>query len=268
MSLARNTNLQAILGTLGLHILLFFLCYLSIIKRPLPLEVEDLKAGKGGIVVNYGLDEKGSGDDINNAEALVGKEQKVEESTNMTTKNAVQETESPPNIVTQDVDKTAPSVPKSTISATVKPAPAKIIREEALFKVVKKEQTVGNSKGDGTDKLFKGNQGSKDGDPLASNYGAGGSGTGDIKLDLQNRKFVVLPKIQDDGQSSGRIVIDIKVDKSGMVVYARAGARGSTISDTQLWKKCENAVLGARVNASDVAPEAQLGKVVFHFTVR
>jgi hypothetical protein len=62
--------------------------------------------------------------------------------------------------------------------------------------------------------------------------------------------------------------VDIRVDKNGNVVYARAGARGTTISDANLLDKCEDAVKRARLNSLDSAPETQQGTVVFVFKVQ
>ena len=110
--------------------------------------------------------------------------------------------------------------------------------------------------------------GSKNGDPLSPNYGEGGSGFGGLSLSLANRRFVSIPRIDDDGQNAGKIAVEIKVDKNGVVVFARAGARGTTLSDLKLWRKCEAAVTGARLNQLESAPDVQIGVVVFNFKVR
>ena len=74
-----------------------------------------------------------------------------------------------------------------------------------------------------------------------------------------------LPKIQDDGQTQGKITVDITVDKNGTIVTAKAGGRGTTISNAQLWDKCERAVLGSKLNAIASGPEIQAGSVIFTF---
>jgi hypothetical protein len=103
------------------------------------------------------------------------------------------------------------------------------------------------------------------GDPLAPNYGDGGSGFGDLRL--ENRQYVSPPRIQDNGQVSGKIVVKIMVNKNGEIVNALPGQRGTTISDQRLWEKCRLAVLGARFNSLDSAPEVQIGYVTFNFKV-
>ena len=262
---------RAILLTTLLHGIVLLLCYLTIIKQPQKTEDE---IGTGGIVVNYGFDEEGSGKDLNNTDEIAQSNTPINNPADQVVNpeqipSNNKANSNPNNIVTQNIENAPPIPSQATTSNSLNTnnnpiAQKQTINADALFKA---HQPKGASKGDGnTNKL--GNQGSNNGDPNTANYGEGGSGNGAVKLDLDNRRFIVSPRIQDDGQSQGRIVIEIRVDKSGTVIYARAGDRGTTISDNQLWKKCENAVLGARVNPSNFAPETQSGKVVFHFKVR
>jgi hypothetical protein len=131
----------------------------------------------------------------------------------------------------------------------------------------KGKKNNGTGEGDGTGST-PGNQGDPDGDPLAPNYGKGGSGNGNVRLSLENRRFVNLPSINDEGQTSGKVAVEIRVDKDGTVKYARAGAKGTTLSDLKLWRKCEEAVLGSRLNQLESAPDVQVGVVVFNFKVK
>ena len=87
----------------------------------------------------------------------------------------------------------------------------------------------------------------------------------DGAFDIVDANFITKPKIQDDGQTAGKITVDITVDKNGNIRTAKAGGRGTTISNAALWYKCENAVLGCKLNALATGPEIQAGKVVFTF---
>ncbi len=51
---------------------------------------------------------------------------------------------------------------------------------------------------------------------------------------MPQRNFVSKPTVSDDSRRTGKIVVDIRVDKNGNVVYERAGARGTTINDSNL----------------------------------
>lgn len=256
----------------SLIVLLFLLTsYFIVIHEP--FKQEDI--GFGGIIVNYGTSEEGMGaDNMSVEEPSVNPDanhalpDKVTKNTNPI-KNPSAET-SDKDIVTQDNEE-APSVIKKNsetthaVSTNKTPKENKpILNPNALYKGAKND---GQTRGDGTGNI-PGNQGSKNGDPLATNYGEGGSGAGNVSLSLVNRRFINTPKIDDQGQSAGKIVVEIRVDKTGEVVFARAGAKGTTLSDLNLWHKCESAVLGAKLNQLDSAPEVQLGTVVFNFKVK
>lgn len=59
-----------------------------------------------------------------------------------------------------------------------------------------------------------------------------------------------------------------KVGRQGQVTYARAGVKGTTISSRTLLEKCERAVLAAKVNALQNAPDSQTGVITFNFKMR
>jgi hypothetical protein len=238
----------------------------------MPFKQEDL-VGTGGLVVNYGTSEEGMGEDYMSVE-----DPSVDPNANNTAPDNVSTTpsetpsaqSSDKSVVTQDAED-APVVaskPTKTTNTPVQSTENKpstpAVNQNALYKGKK---STGTGTGDGTT-TTPGNQGSPDGDPLSPNYGAGGSGFGNVNLSLVRRQFVNFPRIEDDGQSSGKIAVEIRVDRNGEVIYARAGAKGTTLSDLKLWQKCERAVLGARLNQLESAPEVQQGVVVFNFKVR
>ena len=249
--------------------ILLVISYFVIIGTPFtPQEV-----GTGGIIVNYGTSGEGIGDDYLSVEEPsvspnangvlpdnVSNTPNTTASAQSSTKSVVtQDAEDAPNIATKN---------KNTTNTPVTTSQAKqatsAINQNALYKG---KANAGTGSGDGTGGA-PGNQGSKNGDPLSPNYGEGGSGFGGLSLTLANRRFVSIPRIDDDGQSAGKIAVEIRVDKNGVVVSARAGVLGTTITDTKLWRKCEAAVTGARLNQLESAPDVQIGKVVFNFKVK
>lgn len=251
---------------------LFFLASYFIIIRE-PFEQEEI--GYGGIIVNYGTTIEGKGADYMrieepsvNPEANHTQTEKVEDE-HTPEKNPSAET-SNKDLVVQD-DEDAPSVSKknnkNTTPVTLNKTPKETkptLNPNALYKGPKNN---GQSAGDGTSDK-PGNQGSLYGDPLSTNYGEGGSGAGKVSLSLANRTFTRIPKIEDDGQSSGKVVVAIQVDRTGEITFARAGAKGTTISDLMLWRKCETSVLGARLNRLESAPDIQFGSITFNFKVK
>lgn len=248
----------------GFILLSFFI----VLNSSMPEDV-----GTGGIIVNFGTAEMGMGDDLmsidepsvdpnaNNAmpDKVVQTTPAENPSVQTSDKSIVtQNTEDAPEVVTEEkASTTAPA----TTAPTKESKPS--VNANALYKGKKND---GSGKGDGTGNT-PGNQGSAQGDPLSPDYGEGGSGNGGVRLSLANRRFVNIPKIDDQGQSSGKIAVEIRVDKTGTVVFARAGARGTTLSDLKLWRKCEAAVVGAKLNQLESAPDVQTGVVVFNFKV-
>ncbi|WP_423146323.1 energy transducer TonB [Rubrolithibacter danxiaensis] len=266
-----NNYPKAVLFSTAIMAVCVLISYFIIIGLPVQEEV-----GTGGIVVNYGTVEEGMGTDYMSVEepsvspnanntppdkVVPNTEPQTTPSVESSDKTVVtQETEDAPVINTKEKK---PNSTPSTSPETKKPT-TPVVNENALYKGKK---NTGTGQGDGTGST-PGNQGDPDGDPLAPNYGQGGSGNGNVRLTLANRRFVDLPAINDNGQSSGRIAVEIRVDKNGEVVYARAGAKGTTLSDLNLWRKCETAVLGSRLNQLESAPDVQVGVVVFNFKVK
>ena len=262
-----NNYPKALMLSSGLMILLLIISYLIIIGIPF-----SPNTGTGGIVVNYGTAIEGMGTDYMSVE-----EPSVDPNANNTMPDKVVPNTDPvktpsadnsdEEVVTQDnedavsvITKNKKSDNPSTTPETKETKP--IVNPNALYKG--KAKTPATGKGDGTG-TTAGNQGSVNGDPLAANYGEGGSGFGNLAL--ANRQFVSRPSIDDDGQFTGKIVVEIRVDRNGEVVYAKAGARGTTISDIKLRQKCELAVRGSRLNAVASAPDLQIGTIVFTFKV-
>lgn len=232
--------------------------------------------GMGGIIVNYGTSDEGMGDDYMSVD-----EPSMDEQANEIRPDRINPDETPLTtpaqqrtddvVATQDMEeapvvaKAEKPVPEKANESTVeKENSTPAVNPNALYKGTRNNA---RGSGDGTGSVA-GNQGSALGDPLASNYGEGGSGDGDMMLSIENRRFSVRPQIDDKGQQAGRVAVEFRVNKSGTITYARAGVRGTTISDRALLDKCERAVLGARLNELPNAPNSQTGVIVFNFKLK
>jgi hypothetical protein len=93
----------------------------------------------------------------------------------------------------------------------------------------------------------------------SSSNGAGNSGLQGIP----NRSFLIKPIIENIDHRIGKIVVSIKVDKIGNIVSATAGARGTTIVDPNLYKRCEQSLLSSKLTPLNDAPDIQFGYFVF-----
>ncbi|WP_113654838.1 energy transducer TonB [Pedobacter namyangjuensis] len=229
--------------------------------------------GMGGMVVNYGTSVEGMGTDYTSIEEpsvaenannqmpdKITPEQQVTPTTSSQISDkdiATQNSEDAVSVNTKDKkSNSAPTSAKET-----KPA-EQTINQNALYKGKKNN---GSGQGDGTGNT-PGNQGSINGDPLAPNYGEGGSGFGNTPIPLRRFSNLVIPN--DDGQKTGRVAIRIYFNKNGAITRANQELKGSTITDTELVNKCIQAVLNSSLSKSDVGGDNQTGVVVFNFKVK
>ena len=65
---------------------------------------------------------------------------------------------------------------------------------------------------------------------------------------------------------TGKVVIDIKVDREGNIIYAKYQPNGSTTKDEYLIQLSEKAALKAKFNPDPSAPEEAKGSISFKFS--
>lgn len=254
-------------GIMGVLLLISFFIVINSFQPP-----EEL--GMGGMVVNYGTSAEGMGDDYtsieepsadpnanNKAPDKVTPEEKVTPNTASETNDKDIQTQNTEEAISINTKKAKSTTTAPTTTTEEKPAKP-TINQNALYKGKKNK---GTGQGDGTG-TTAGNQGSVNGDPLANNYGEGGSGFGDKPLELRRFANLVIPK--DDGQKTGKIAIRIYFNKAGTITRANQELKGSTITDTELVKKCIQAVLNSALSKTDVGGDSQTGVVVFNFKVK
>ena len=260
---------RAILISSGILLAFLIISYFIIIGNPIA------QIGTGGIIVNYGTAPEGMGDEYMSVE-----EPSMDPEANAALPDQVVPDASPEDVASQQVsDKTiatqdmedAPEVvteekaSTNTPVATPKKEESKpTINPNALYTGKKNDAT---GRGDGTGNVA-GNEGTKEGDPLSSDYGPGGSGFGDVGLEVANRTWAVRPQIEDNGQVTGRVAVQVTVNREGEIINARAGVRGTTIENGAIWEKCERAILNAKLNSLENAPVSQQGIVIINFKVK
>lgn len=110
-----------------------------------------------------------------------------------------------------------------------------------------------------------GNQGTATGTPGANQYGHGG-GAG-ITFNLSGRSAETLPKPSYPGQEEGVVVVQVTVDKIGLVTKAEPGVRGSTSLDAGLLNAAKRAALSTRFNEDKNAPAFQTGTITYRFVL-
>ena len=99
-----------------------------------------------------------------------------------------------------------------------------------------------------------------------SGKGSGGEGGGSgIAFSLAGRGSNELHKPTATSPANGSIVVEIRVDQEGNVVFAKAGVRGTTLWDTNLWRRCEQAAKKSKFTAKPDAPELDPGTITYIF---
>ena len=259
-----NNYPKAFAATALIMAALFALCYL--VTMELPAKQVD---GTGGILVNYGTTDEGMGSDYTSIEEVSKAEKPNKSRPDKITTDASDKTNaesSDKKVVTQNTED-APVVnandkkPSNTVTTETQKSSSKpVVNQNALYKGKANNAT---GEGDGTTNT-PGNQGKVNGSNLSNNYNGSGSGNGGLAM--AQRTFITKPAVDNPKRSEGKVVVDIRADKNGNIIYARAGGRGTTITDDPgLWQRCEQAVLNIKVNASDNAPDPQLGTYTFVF---
>lgn len=117
----------------------------------------------------------------------------------------------------------------------------------------------GDTKGDG-------NQGHVTGDPNSTNRTGSGLGSKGSGYSLTGRSLMgTLPKPEYNIQEEGIVVVEITVDKNGVVTSANPILRGTTTQNAYLWKVAKEAALRAKFNSDPNAAASQRGTITYHF---
>ena len=113
-----------------------------------------------------------------------------------------------------------------------------------------------------------GNQGSLNGDINSTNRQGNGGGNG-INFNLAGRSFgSTPPKPEYNSKSEGKVVVEIRVDRSGKVISASPGKAGTTTNDPVLREAAKAAALKAKFNSDPNAAEIQVGTITYIFERR
>jgi TonB family protein len=147
----------------------------------------------------------------------------------------------------------------------------KLAQQQATQDRAKNAFAGQNPNGDNTgegDAGGKGNQGDPNGDINSNNRAGGSTGGNGISFSLSGRNSKSLPKPEYLSQSEGKVVVEVTVDQNGNVIKAKAGAKGTTTSDTRLNQAAEKAALKATFDVNKDAPPQQVGTITYFFVLQ
>jgi outer membrane biosynthesis protein TonB len=274
--------------TTALFALLFLLFFY--LKFSDQMLIPELEGGGGGgeVAVNFGDSDFGSGDNFQSMEKVVSAPRQVKTAAAPEKEIIVSENDDAPAIAEVKKPAEKPKKVEEKPVEKVVPKPSKSTTD-ALSNLL----NGSNKSGDGDDKVA-GNKGKSTGDPNARGYnGGGGSGTGsgggngsgeglgtgsgygngsgngrgngNGNYQLSGRKFLSTPPPQYTCNEQGTVVVQITVDKNGKVTNAQPGVRGTTNAAKCLLDQAKIAALNTVVNASEDAPEKQVGKIIYTF---
>ncbi len=287
----QQKNIKALGVTIAVHALLLVALFLISFSAPPPLPDQDL-----GMEVNLGTSDDGMGNEQPLNPNPPAASQPVP-STPQNTPSPATEEGNTQDLATQNEEE-APEV-KQPVKPAPKPKEIAKTLETKTEKTPKKPKAVepkpeapaprpvpkavftggtahnansGNGANGSNNSTGEGNTGRPgdrgviDGDPNATGYtGTPGAGRGASDFRLRGRNLVTRPSVTWDGNETGYVAVNIKVDRQGNVVSAVYTLKNSTINNQQAIRIAIEAAKRLKYNASTDAPEEQFGPIRFYF---
>jgi len=125
----------------------------------------------------------------------------------------------------------------------------------------------GGGDGEGKGKTGKpGNQGDPGGDPNSNNLEGISTGTGKVGGGLGSRGVLASPRVTDNSQKKGRVVVKVCVDGNGKVISAKFTQSGSTTTDSTLRAKAEKNARSWKFSKGSM--DKQCGTITYDFKVK
>ncbi|MFN3969253.1 energy transducer TonB [Flavobacterium sp.] len=290
-----NDDKKSLAITTVVYALLILLLFLLRFWPPADMKIMG-GGGGGGIEMNFGDSDYGMGDNYKSEVLNVKDQAKVEPTTTSPEDNIISDE--------NDDDDTNVAIPKKDIKKTPTPVVSKKdIKPAAEKPKVSKNANdalssiLGNKGGDGND-TKGGNKGSANGNLNSSGYYGNGSGTGSgggsgsgtgtgtgsgtgsgngsgngggngsgSGYSLGNRKALNKPQPDYTCQEQGRVAVQVTVDRNGNTVSVTAGVQGTTNTAKCLLDQAKIAAMSTKWQADSNAPEKQVGKIIYTFSL-
>ena len=246
--------------------------------------------GGGGIEMNFGDSDYGMGDNYKSEVLNVKDQAKVTPTVTSPDDDVISDDNSEDNNVVipkKEIKKTPTTVvPKEVKPVVQKPKVSKNAND-ALSSI------LGNKGGDGNDDRA-GNKGNANGNLNSSGYygngsgngtgggngsgngngngsgtgpGNGGGSGGGSGYSLGNRKALSKPQPDYTCQEQGRVAVQVTVDRNGNTISVTAGVQGTTNTAKCLLDQARIAAQNTKWQADGNAPEKQVGKIIYTFSL-
>lgn len=240
-----------------------------------------------GVAVNFGTSESGSGDvqptqPIRSEPQKVIEEPKVEASkietstpSNTKAENVITEENAEAIAIKKQKEAEAKALAEAERKEQLRKEAEARKRQEEADKKRKLDALIGGvSKSEGTQSGGEGpdsqagDKGQLDGDPYAPSYfGGSGPGKGGVGYGLNGRGRPTRQIFKQDCNEYGLVVVKIEVDRSGKVVNAQPGERGTTNTHPCLLEPAKKIALSHKWPADSDAPARQIGFVSINFDI-
>ena len=278
---------KGLIGTILIHTFVIGSLFILGMYAPV-IEPEE------GILVNFGFDDTGYGD-VEPSIAMATPEDYSPPLTSSTNMETVDEEP----LLTQDFEE-APEVkevdPQAEIRRQQEIEAERIRQEELEAERIRKEQeeierqrileeerrqaeitdrtrnALTSAQNRGTTSTSEGvaggtgNQGSPTGSVESTNRGEGaGLGNSGVSYDLGGRGVRTLPLPDYDYQGEGRVVVEVRVDRTGRVIQATPGKQGTTTYEEYLHNAAREAALKTVFEADPNAASTQIGTIIYNF---
>mgnify|MGYP001573302439 CR=1 FL=1 len=86
-----------------------------------------------------------------------------------------------------------------------------------------------------------------------------------IKYQMKDRKMTNPPKISIGTEDKGTVVVEVTINRTGVVMNAIPGITGSTTSNEYLLTKAKFAAQGSRFEQAPLAPVEQKGTIIISY---
>lgn len=257
----------ALTGTILFHAVLVAIFLSFGLSTPLPLPEEH------GVLVSLGYFDEGMG----RTQPLASRPpvpqsrpaSPVQEQERIVTQNAQESIALPDEVSETDPVRDLPeSVShdpqpehEEFVEEVVETEPEPQVDPRALFPGRDQRSTDRQDQGE---KQQNSDQGRPEGAIGANDFNGLGPGQG-IEYSLTDRKANYLQLPDYNTLATGRVVVQITVNRQGQVIRARAGARGTTTTDRTLHALAEEAARNSRFDLKTDAPEEQTGTITYSF---
>ncbi|WP_396156767.1 energy transducer TonB [Flavobacterium sp.] len=289
-----NDDKKSLAITTIVYTLLLLLLFLLRFWPPSDMKIMG-GGGGGGIEMNFGDSDFGMGDNFKSEVLNVKDQAKVTPTTTSPDEDIISDDNSEDVtavIPKKETKKTpTPIIPKKDIKPVVEKPKVSKNANDALSSI------LGNKGGDGND-TRSGNKGNANGNLNSSGYYGSGSGTGSgggngsgtgtgsgsgtgsgtgsgngggngsgSGYSLGNRKALSKPQPDYTCQEQGRVAVQVSVDRNGNTISVTAGVQGTTNTAKCLLDQAKIAAMNTKWQADSNAPEKQVGKIIYTFSL-